>query len=118
MCRSRPWSDATGTTERTVVRVNSLRAVPVHLHMIPLELGTQLVPDARRDLPAPVGELDSASVLHVVEADVVFERIRATEVVVVLILEPEHDPAGAVDAPRHRLAPHGDAAVSEGRAHV
>src|SRR5256712_1340309 len=97
MCRSRPWSDATGTTERTFVRVNSLHAVPVHLHMIPLELDTRLVPDARRDLPAPVGELDPASVLHVVEADVILKRIRARDVIVVLILVPEHEAARPVD---------------------
>jgi hypothetical protein len=37
---------AAGITERVVVRVDPLRAVPVYLHMIPLELGAQLVPDA------------------------------------------------------------------------
>src|SRR3989454_8296466 len=115
MCRSRPWSDATGTTERTVVRVNSLRAVPVHLHMIPLELDTQLVPDARCDLPAPIGELDPASVLHVVETDVVLKGVGARQIVVVLILVPEHETARPIDVPRYRLALHGDAAVGEAR---
>src|SRR2546426_7400287 len=110
-----PHPDATGTTERVVMRVDPLRALPVHLYMIPLELDPQLVPSTRCDLAAPVGELDPASLLHVVEADVVLKRIRATQVVVVLILVPEHEAAGAVDAPRYGLALHGDAAVGEGR---
>src|SRR5207247_10981128 len=110
-----PDAHAARATERAVVRVNSLRAVPVHLHMIPLEVDAQLMPDARCDLAAPISELDSASVLHVVEADVVFECIRAAEVVVVLILVAEHDAARAVDVPRHGLALHGNAAVSAAR---
>src|SRR5689334_17407291 len=79
-----PNAHAARTTERTVARVDPLRAVPVDLHMIPLVLDAQLVPDARCDLPAPVGKLDPASVLHVIEAYVVLKRIRASEVVVVL----------------------------------
>src|SRR2546422_550138 len=110
-----PHTDATGTTERAVERVDPLRAVPVHLHMIPLALDTQLVPDARCDLPAPVGELDPASVFHVVEADVVLQRIRAREVIVVLILVPEHETARPVNMPRHRLAFHRDADIREAR---
>src|SRR2546425_2477259 len=110
-----PYTDATGTTERGVVRVDPLRAVPVYLHMISLELGPQLVPVTRCHLPAPVGELDPASVPHVVEADVVLKRIRAREIIVVLILVAEYDAAGAVDAPRYRLALHRDAAVGEAR---
>src|SRR5207247_10093936 len=109
-----PHTDATGTTERAVVRVDPLRAVPVHLDMVSLELDPQLVPDARCDLPAPIGELDPASVLHVVEADVVLERVGARQIVVVLILVSEHETARPVNIPRHRLALHGDAAVSEG----
>src|SRR2546425_8056681 len=110
-----PHTNATGTTERTVVRINSLRAVPVHFHMISLELDAQLVPGARCDLPAPVGELDPASVFHVVEADVVLQRIRAREVIIVLILVPQHDAAGTIDATRYGFALHGDAAVAKGR---
>src|SRR5947208_5931625 len=110
-----PHTDATGTTERAVVRVDPLRAVPVHLDMVSLELDPQLVPDARCDLPAPIGELDPASVLHVVETDVVLKRVRAREIVVVLILVPEHDTTGAVDMPRHGLALHRDAAIREAR---
>src|SRR5207249_6909104 len=92
-----PHPDATGTTERTVVRINSLRAVPVHFHMISLVLDAQLVPAARCDFPAPVGELDPASVLHVVEADIILQRIRAREVIVVLILVAEHETARPVN---------------------
>src|SRR5713226_3562438 len=83
--------------------------------MISLELGAQLVPVTRCNLPAPIGELDPASVLHVVEADVVLKRVGARQIVVVLILVPEHEAARPVDMSRHRLALHGDAAVSEGR---
>src|SRR5437667_9477967 len=98
-----------------VVRVDPLRAVPVHLHVISLELGAQLVPVTRRNLPAPVGELSPASVLHVVEADIVFERIRAREVVVVLILVAENEAARPVNMPRHRLALRRDTAIREAR---
>jgi hypothetical protein len=39
-----PDAHAARATERAVVHVDPLRAVPVHLHMIPLELDAQLVP--------------------------------------------------------------------------
>src|SRR2546422_11746929 len=73
------------------------------------------MPAARCDLAAPIGELDPASVFHVVEADVVLQRIRAREVIIVLILVPEYDTARPVNMPRHGLALHRDAAIREAR---
>jgi len=42
-----------------------------YLYMVPLKLGAQVVPGARRDFAAPGGELDPASALYVIEANVV-----------------------------------------------
>src|SRR5439155_24697132 len=42
----RPDAHGAGTGKRAVVRVDQLRAVPVHFHMITLELGAQFVPGA------------------------------------------------------------------------
>src|SRR5207247_6433650 len=99
-----PHTDATGTTERVVVRVDPLCTIPVHLHMVPLEIDTQLVPDTRCDPPVPVGELDPAAVLHVAEADVVLKRIGACQIVVVVILVADDETARQVRLTRDRLS--------------
>src|SRR5213592_3370615 len=57
--------------------------------------------------------LDAAAILHVVPADVVLERVRAREVIVVLVLVAPHDTARAIHPTAHGFAPDSYAYVPE-----
>src|SRR3989442_15074487 len=71
------------------------------------------MPDPRCDEHMHALHFDAAAVLHVVPADVVLERIRPREVVVVFVLVPPHDAARAIHPTAHRLAPDRYADVPE-----
>src|SRR3989442_15923191 len=64
------------------------------------------MPDPRCDEHMHALHFDAAAVLHVVPADVVLERIRPREVVVVFVLVPPNDAARAIHPTAHRLAPY------------
>src|SRR3989475_10609465 len=71
------------------------------------------MPDPRCDGHMHALHFDAAAVLHVVPADVVLERIRPREVVVVFVLVPPNDAARAIHPTAHRLAPDRYAHVPE-----
>src|SRR5579872_52839 len=66
-------------------------------------LEREAVPRAADDLEISPGELLALPLHHPVEADVVFERIGARDVIIVRRLQADDDPARLVDASRHRL---------------
>ena len=71
------------------------------------------MPDPRCDGHMHALHFNAAAILHVVPADVVLESIRPREVIVVFVLVPPHDAAGAIHPTAHRLAPNRDAHVSK-----
>src|SRR5437667_2696202 len=71
------------------------------------------MPSTRCDGHMHALHLDAAAILHVVPADVVLERIRPRQVIVVLVLVPPHDAARAIYPTAHRFAPDSYAYVPE-----
>src|SRR5438093_7190371 len=71
------------------------------------------MPNTRCDEHMHAFHLDPTAILHVVPADVVLERIRPRQVIVVLVLVPPHDAARAIHPTAHRFAPDSYAYVPE-----
>src|SRR5438132_9268506 len=85
--------------------VDQLLAVEVDLDMITSHVRAQRMPDPRCNGHMHALHFDAAAILHVVPADVVLERVRPREVIVVLVLVAPHDAARAIHATAHWLAP-------------
>src|SRR5439155_13240683 len=109
----RPHANLTWRSEPCVVDVDQFLAVEVDLDVIAAHVRAQRVPDPRCDGHMHALHLDAAAILHVVPADVVLERIRPREVVVVFVLVPPDDAARAIHSTAHRLAPDRYAHVPE-----
>src|SRR6266436_1350002 len=116
--RFRPHAEFASIGEGRVVRVDDLLAVIEDLDVIADHLHGQVVPDAGLDLPVPSVESDALAFHDVVQVDVVLERVRPRDVVVVRVLEPPDDPAPLVAFPSDRLALHGKPEVLHLRARV
>src|SRR6266571_2877429 len=71
------------------------------------------MPNARCDGHMHALHFDATAIVHVVPADVVLERVRPREVVVVFVLVPPHDAARAIHPAAHRLAADRHAHVPE-----
>src|SRR6266581_931923 len=71
------------------------------------------MPNPRCDGHMHALHLDASAILDVVPADVVLERVRPREVVVVLVLVPPNDAARAIHPTAHRLAPDSYAHIPE-----
>src|SRR6266550_2613034 len=63
----------------------------------------ELVPLIRRNLGVGAFDLRSLAFDHMIETDIVLERIGAHDVVVVGIAEPDGDAASLIDFPGNRL---------------
>src|SRR5438552_10236456 len=96
--------------------VDQLLAVEVDLDMITSHVRAQRMPDPRCNGHMHALHLDAAAILHVVPADVVLERVRPRQVIVVLVLVAPHDTARAIHPTAHRFAPDSYAHVPEGGA--
>src|SRR5437660_7277980 len=94
--------------------VDQLLAVEVDLDMITSHVRAQRMPDPRCNGHMHALHFDAAAILHVVPADVVLERVRPREVIVVLVLVAPHDAARAIHATAHWLAPDRYTDVPEG----
>src|SRR6266550_8258454 len=108
-----PHAYLTRRREPCVVDVDQLLAVEVDLDVIAAHVRAQRVPDARCDGYMHTLHLDAAAILHVVPTDVVLERVRPREVVVVFVLVAPDDAARAIHATAHRFAPDSYAHVPE-----
>src|SRR6266550_1186487 len=108
-----PHTNLARRREPRVVDVDQLVAVEVDLDVIAAHVRAQRVPDPRCDGHMYALHFDAPAILHVVPADVVLERIRAREVIVVLVLVAPHDTARAIHPTAHRFAPDSYAHVSE-----
>src|SRR5262249_19255372 len=73
--RFRPQADLARVTERAVVVIDDLRAIPVGLEVVTLGHEPVFVPRARRHLAVPPRDLLTFAVLDEVEAHVVLERV-------------------------------------------
>src|SRR5213592_2948141 len=109
----RPHANLTWRSEPCVVNVDQFRAVEVDLDVIAAHIGAQRMPNPRCDGHPHALHLDAPAILHVVPADVVLQRVRAREVIVVLVLVAPHDTARAIHPTAHRLAPDRYAHVPE-----
>ena len=83
-----PDADLPGILERLVVPVQGLLAVADYREMTPLELDAQSVPLIGRHLHARPFLLRPTAIDRVIDRDVVFQGIRAGDIVVVRILRP------------------------------
>src|SRR5256712_1214383 len=107
----RPQAHTAGSVA-TVVVIEIELAVEPRLDVIPQRHHPDRVPlPGCRRLDARGRQLTPASVV-VVEAEVVLECI-GTDHVVLAVVEPEHDPARGILAPRKRLEFHGDVDVGK-----
>src|SRR5207253_10755903 len=113
-----PDAELSGVLERAVMVVDHLGAVEEDLDVVADHLHRQFVPRTRRNLPIPAGEAVSFPFDDMVQVDVVFERVRSRDVVVVGILDPPDDPASLVAFSGDRLALHRQPKVLELRTRV
>src|SRR5437660_1573086 len=113
-----PDAELSGVLEAVVVRVDHLVAVEEDLNVVADHLHRQLVPHAGGDLAVPAIEADAAPLDHVVEVDVVLERVGARDVVVVLVLQAPDDSAALITLAGDRLALHRQAQIFQLRTGV
>src|SRR5438105_7036047 len=113
-----PYTELARVGEGRVVRIDDLLALVEDLDVVADHLHRQVMPDTRLDLPIPSLESYALALDDAIQVDVVFERVRAGDVVVVRVLEPPDDSAALVALSRERLALHGQAKVLQLRAGV
>src|SRR5919197_833150 len=92
-----PQAHPSRILEGPVLRVDDALVIPEHVEFVATRLHGERVPGAGNDRAVPSSELATAALHDVVEPNVVLERVRTREVVVVLVLVPEDDAAGLVD---------------------
>src|SRR5215472_13494988 len=107
----RPDAKLARLREGLVMGIDDLLSVEEDLEVVALRLHCQLVPFPRGHLPVPARELPAVALDHVVEADVVLERVRTGHVVVVGVLQAEDQATTLVTLSGDRLALHGEPEV-------
>src|SRR4029450_8464704 len=111
--RLRPDAHLSRILERVVVPVERFLAVERHREMGALKIHTQRMPLVGRHLQARPLLLGPAAVDRVVDGDVVLERVRSRDVVVVGVLRAPDQAAGLVLLAGDRLELHFDEPVLE-----
>src|SRR6266849_1172799 len=106
-----PEADSPWIREGFVLRIDYFLVVKEDLEVVAFGFHRQVVPDAAGDLAIPPREFSPVPFHHVVEANVVLERVGADDVIIVRVLEPEHESATLVHLPGDRLAFHRQAQV-------
>src|SRR5687768_8135540 len=108
----RPQPHPPRPREGAVSRAEELLAVERDPEAVALDPEPQLLPHPGRYLDVDTRELLPFAVYHLVETDVVLERVGPGDVVVVRLLEPDHQARRLVDLSRDGLEAHPDLNVS------
>ena len=92
-----PDTDFAGVLKRVVVPFDCLLSIKRDCEMIPIEIDKQRVPLARCDVHVGSLLLGALAFDSVINRDVVLERIRASNVIIVRVLQPPDDAARLVE---------------------
>src|SRR6266508_6591026 len=108
-----PDANCTGPIDVVVVGFDVAFAVERDVDPASGKLDAQRVPLVACDRRIDVFDRDAPTVARVIERDVVLERIRSRDVIVVAVLPAPHDAAGLIFGARNRLESDLDVAVGD-----
>src|ERR1700737_3195869 len=110
-----PKSDLSRTRKCRIVRLDHADAIKNDFEKIAFDFEGQRVPSAGGDLRILASDLSTLAGDHLVQSYIVLKRVRPRDIVILVILRADDDPARLIDAARDGFETNGYADVSDGQ---